>query len=90
MGKLLYIAPAPAYVSHALAQDARGERSHKKAKGMALPSKRLLRIYEHSPAFLQNILSSGFGVVKWLDERGGLFQRLYRELEEAQWWSVER
>jgi len=57
---------------------------------MAQPGKRLLGIYGRSPVFVQNIMSSAFGLVKWLDERGGLFRRLYRELEETQWWNPER
>ncbi len=57
---------------------------------MALPGTRLARFYDRAPVFIQNLMSSGFGVIKLLDERGPLFRSIYRELAETQWWPRER
>ncbi len=57
---------------------------------MAMPSLKLKTFYERSPIAVQNLMSSVFGVIKRLDERGPLFRKIFRELEETQWWDRER
>jgi len=57
---------------------------------MAVPSAKFNHLYDHSPVFLQNLMSSAFGLVKLLDERGRRFRTIYSELIETQWWDRER
>jgi len=57
---------------------------------MASPSKRLVKLYDRSPLVVQDVLSSAFGVWKWLDERGPAFRRIFRQLHKSQWWSHEQ
>jgi len=43
--------------------------------------------YARSPAFLQNVMLSCYGLSKWRQRRGRVFQAYLRELEGTQWKS---
>lgn len=47
----------------------------------------LERIYMHSPALLQNVMTTGFGIKERLLRHGGRYRAYCRELTESQWWN---
>ena len=57
---------------------------------MTSPGSRLLKLYNRSPFFVQDVLASSLGLKKLLVERGPAFRRVLQELLASQWWSRER
>lgn len=53
-------------------------------------SSSLDRIYEKSPAFLQNLMVSGYGLKVYRREYGRRFREILQEFEDRQWWSADR
>lgn len=46
--------------------------------------------YDHSPVFLQNLLTSVYGYQLHVLRYGGKYQQYLEQLEESQWWSGEQ
>jgi phenylacetate-CoA ligase len=45
--------------------------------------------YRHSPVFVQNIISTGYGLKERLLRYGGDYKNFVHQLEQSQWWSRE-
>lgn len=45
--------------------------------------------YRHSPVFVQNAISTGYGLKERILRYGGHYKNFVHQLEESQWWSAE-
>jgi len=54
-----------------------------------IPSK-IVNLYNKSPIWTRNFASTGYGFLKSRKEKTKLFYQCLAELEESQWWSLEK
>lgn len=54
-----------------------------------IPSK-IVNLYNKSPIWTRNFASTGYGFLKSRKEKTKLFYQCLAELEETQWWSLEK
>ena len=45
--------------------------------------------YRHSPVFVQNVISTGYGLKERLLRYGGEYKNCVHQLEQSQWWTSE-
>jgi phenylacetate-CoA ligase len=57
---------------------------------MIYDSSHIQRVYRRSPTFVQNIMVSGYGMLKRWEQSSASFTGYIKELNETQWWSGAR